>query len=61
MILLTGDPSDTVPLRMNGRDLLTLYRNKDGLEVSASVFSADGRVIAQIERNRFFVNPNNYF
>jgi hypothetical protein len=34
---------------------------KGGLAVDARVFSSDRRIVADIEKNTFTVNPNNYF
>ncbi|HEY0375986.1 MAG TPA: hypothetical protein VGC87_03430 [Pyrinomonadaceae bacterium] len=48
-------------IRFVGKDLISLSRTPDGLNVSAQVFSEDGRIIAEIEDNEFHVNPNNYF
>jgi hypothetical protein len=57
--LFSGD--SLVVVRIHGRDLLTLRREGGGYFIDASVFSDDGRIVAQVERNRFVVNPNNYF
>lgn len=45
----------------HGHELITIGKTDDGLSVSAKVFSADGRIVADLEDNEFHVNPNNYF
>lgn len=42
-------------------DLLDLRRTRNGLAIGAKTFSADGKVVAEIVDNRFYVNPNNFF
>jgi hypothetical protein len=49
-------------IEVSGKPLIRLNRDKDGAVVlSADVLSADGRVVARIDKNIFQVNPNNYF
>jgi len=56
---LTGE-NETI-LRIHGEDILTLRRTDRGAAISARVLSADGKVVAELIDNRFYVNPNNYF
>lgn len=48
-------------LSIGEEDILTMRRTTKGLSVSSRVFSADGRIVAQLSNNVFHVNPNNYF
>lgn len=42
-------------------DLLSINKTPDGLAVSAKIFSADEKIVAELEDNEFHINPNNYF
>jgi len=48
-------------LNVRGVDLIDLRRTPKGLAISAKTFSEDGKVIAEIVDNRFYVNQNNFF
>jgi hypothetical protein len=48
-------------LTIKGTDVLDLRRASNGLAIGAKTFSDDGKIIAQIIDNRFYVNPNNFF
>jgi len=48
-------------LEIAGQPIISLRRTDQGLAVSGRVFSADGRIVAELIDNRFYVNPNNYF
>lgn len=48
-------------ITMLGEPRLTVGRDEGGFYVDALVRSRDGRVISEIKRNAFVVNPNNYF
>ena len=50
-----------VAVRWADEDVVTVHSTGDGLTISARVYSADGRIVADIENNEFTVNPNNYF
>lgn len=41
--------------------MLTLDKVGGQISISAKLFSRDGRIVAEIEKNQFFINPNNYF
>lgn len=41
--------------------LLVINRENGKVTVSAKIFSRDGRIVAELKENRFYVNPNNYF
>jgi hypothetical protein len=55
----TGD--QVTVLTVKGMDLLSLRRTSNGLAINAKTFSEDGKIIAEIIDNRFYVNPNNFF
>ncbi len=45
-----------------GTEPILVINKQDGkVTVSARVFSRDGRIVAELKENRFYVNPNNYF
>ena len=48
-------------IRISGKDVLTVRKSRHGILVDSIVSSRDGRIVAQIKDNRFFINPNNYF
>ncbi len=41
--------------------LLSIDKKGKGIAVSARLFSDDGKIVAEIDRNEFFLNPSNYF
>ncbi|MGA2629531.1 MAG: hypothetical protein ABSG54_04885 [Terriglobia bacterium] len=66
LMLFMGDSeviAQTFPhtlLRVNGKDVIVLHKKEDGsVALSMDVLSADGKVIARIEKNEFTVNVNN--
>ena len=48
-------------IRIGNDNILTVDKKGDQISVSARVFSRDGRIVAAIKDNEFFINPNNYF
>jgi hypothetical protein len=54
---VTERTAGTGTVNMNGLDLMTLARAEGGINISARVFSADNKVVAQITNNEFYVNP----
>ena len=48
-------------LTVKGTDLLDLRRTPNGLAINAKTFSEDGKIIAEVIDNRFYVNPGNFF
>lgn len=48
-------------LRIKGTDVLSLVRTPNGMAIQAKTFSEDGRLVAEIVDNRFYVNPANFF
>ncbi len=48
-------------IRIGSDNILTVDKKEDQISVSARVFSRDGRIVAAIKDNEFFINPNNYF
>lgn len=50
-----------IVLKIKESELLSISRSKEGVRVSAEIYSKDGRIVAQIIDNEFHINPNNYF
>jgi hypothetical protein len=50
-----------VVVQIAGKDLLAVRRTPAGLSVDLRVFGEDGKIIAQVANNEFFLNPNNSF
>jgi hypothetical protein len=48
-------------LRIKGIDVLSLTRTPNGMAIQAKTFSEDGRLVAEIVDNRFYINPDNFF
>jgi hypothetical protein len=48
-------------LEIRGEEILSVSKSDEGLLLSGKVFSRDGRIVAQLIDNEFFINPNNYF
>jgi hypothetical protein len=48
-------------VRMADHPLLTINKNQKGISISAEIYSADGRIVAELRNNGFNINPNNYF
>jgi len=48
-------------IRIKGEPVLSFERAYGEIAINARVFSRDGRIVAEIRRNEFFINPNNYF
>ena len=48
-------------LKLDDEVVLSIEKSDDGLLLNATVRSPDKRVVATIEKNKFRVNPNNYF
>lgn len=48
-------------LSVKGKDLLDVRRTTKGLAVNAKTFSEDGKIIAEIIDNRFYINQGNVF
>jgi hypothetical protein len=48
-------------LRVAGEDLLSISRKSGDITVSAKIYSADRKIVAQIIDNNFHINPSNYF
>jgi hypothetical protein len=55
----SGD--EITALRIKGTDILGLRRTSNGLAIVAQIFSEDGKSVAQIIDNHFYVNPDNFF
>jgi hypothetical protein len=47
--------------KIGGEDALVLQKTETGMLVSAKVRGPDGRLIAQVVDNEFFINPHNAF
>jgi hypothetical protein len=48
-------------IEIGGVPALVIDKNKAGIAIFAKLFSEDGRIIAELKDNQFYVNPNNYF
>jgi len=48
-------------LNVRGTDVIDLRRTSEGLAFNAKTYSEDGKIIAQIVDNRFFISPGNSF
>ncbi|MBI3609745.1 MAG: hypothetical protein HY204_03475 [Nitrospirae bacterium] len=56
--------SDQFPhtvLRVASEDLISFGKEADAIYLTAKIFSADHRIVATIDKNKFDINPNNYF
>jgi hypothetical protein len=53
--------SPHVVIRIRGEEVLSFERAHGEIAINARVFSRNGRIVAEIRRNEFFINPNNYF
>ena len=51
--------SSTVVIEAAGKDLLTVHRSPDGILVDAQLFTGDGKIIVDIDKNEFHVNDRN--
>ena len=49
------------PIALGNSHVLAIDRTGDGLSIDAIVTDSDAKVIANIRKNRFSVNPNNIF
>jgi hypothetical protein len=59
-VAYTSSDAVTV-LDVKGTDLIDLRRISKGISINAKTFSEDGKLVAEIVDNRFFVNPSNFF
>ena len=48
-------------IQVGKQNLLTIDKQDEKITISAKFFSKDGRIVAELERNKFYINPNNYF
>jgi hypothetical protein len=55
----SGDELSLITVR--GTEILGIRRTRGGLAITAKVFSADGKIVAQIVDNHFYVNPDKFF
>jgi hypothetical protein len=67
MLLLVGNSatfatksSETV-IQIGNENMLVMEKISGRIAISAKLFSSDGRIVAQLDKNQFFINPNNYF
>jgi hypothetical protein len=55
-------PNDRIQVvSIGGNDLLIIRREAAGISIDAKCFGVDGKIIAEIRNNRFFINSNNSF
>lgn len=43
------------------QDLLVIDKQEEKIMISAKFFSRDGKIVAELKENKFYINPNNYF
>ena len=48
-------------IEVGGIPALIIDKSEAGIAIFAKLFSEDGRIIAELKDNQFYVNPNNYF
>lgn len=48
-------------IEVGGVPVLVIDKSKEGIAIFAKLFSEDGRIVAELKDNQFYVNPNNYF
>jgi hypothetical protein len=59
--LAYGTGTSMTVIRIGDKEMLKIRRTDRGLLVTAQVFSADGRIVAEIRDNQFEINRNNFF
>jgi hypothetical protein len=52
---------DLAVLRIKGTEVLHLLRTPKGVAISAKTFGDDGKIVAEIVDNRYYVNPDDFF
>jgi len=40
---------------------IVINKKEDKITISAKLFSRDGKIVAELRENKFYINPNNYF
>jgi len=48
-------------IEVGGQPLLVINKQNKNIIISAKFFSEDGKIVAELKENKFFINPNNYF
>jgi len=48
-------------IEVKDEQLLVINKEKEKITISAKFFSRDGKIVAQLKDNTFYINPNNYF
>ncbi|HEV8072005.1 MAG TPA: hypothetical protein VGP76_30095 [Planctomycetaceae bacterium] len=48
-------------IRQGDEDMILVEKENSGIFISAKIFDKEGKIICQIVRNRFHLNPDNYF
>jgi hypothetical protein len=67
LILILGNSvafTNTFPhtvIEIENQPLLVVDKQRNSITIMARFFSDDGRIVAELKGNKFFVNPNNYF
>jgi hypothetical protein len=51
----------TTVIAINQEPILVMEKTDGHLYINVKFFSRDGRIVAELSRNQFFINPNNYF
>jgi len=55
----TWSPSTVIEI--NDDKMLVMEKIGGRVAISAKLFSSDGKMVAELIKNQFFINPNNYF
>jgi len=53
--------NEVTALSIDGQDIIVLSEEPEGFFLSAILYREDRRVVARIVRNKFEINPNNFF
>lgn len=67
LVLFLGDSASYTTafphtvIEVGQEQILIINKEKDKITLSAKLFSRDGKIVAELKDNKFFINPNNYF
>ena len=48
-------------IKIGNDETLGMEKIEGRIAISATLYSSDGRIVAQLDKNQFFINPNNFF
>ena len=55
------DQSSITVIKVGNSNLLSIDRGPKGIYVTSDIFGVDGKIIAELNKNRFHINRNNFF